>query len=231
LELRARGEARSDLTTSYVGEGKLSAASGIFSTEVRVVVVVRKPGELRVEVLSPTDDLLLLATANAERVVQWERGADVCFVSAPCPGALRALLPVSLSPELLTQVLLGAPPALGQPTDREWDEEHGFEVLRGTLGTGEAAVGWHPVERDPRRFEFLPAASAPQWETGFEVQWGQWQGAGTARYPRTIEVALDGSDIALALAFAEMDPSFPLDAGAFEFRCPMGVREQEVGCE
>lgn len=228
--LLARRDARATLAPRWVAEGRLRASQGVFFTDVRLLVVVEAPSRLRIEVLSPTDDLVAIATSNGSRLVVWERGASTCRVGPPCAEGLRQLIPIDWAPEDLVAALLGTPRSM-EPEAIAFDEKRGHSVLRGRVDSQRYTASFAPATRLPARMSRRVDADDGSTRSGWAVEWSRWSDEDTGQpFPR--RVAIEVPDEGIELVFrVEAGGADPVDSAAFEFECPPGVMELPLSCE
>lgn len=77
---------------------------------VRQLVVVREPGDLRLETMSPFDATLALVVTNEDDLTYYDLGNDLVYVGRPNAENLAKLIPLWLEPADIVDVVLGGVP-------------------------------------------------------------------------------------------------------------------------
>ena len=221
-------------THSAVGEAALNRANGdlqqvVARAEIEVNtplttdvihanVVLRAPGDLRLELLTPTGDMLAIFVANESEKRLFRRGEDSCLVHVNCGGDLSGILPLPIQASDLVSILLGGGPRDVQGEDAlRWDSSRGAIVFeeRGGVVT--------------RRIVYLDACSlelkGAEWWTNGELQL-RWQGHETG----SLIFDVPGEGVEVTIRLPVRDESMLVEDDAFEFDCPVGVTPRVMRC-
>jgi hypothetical protein len=143
-------EAVLELARDYVSEGPgtavIEARASQYSDQGglkgKLLLIARRPGHLRMEGLSPTDDSVSVLATDGERFTSYQRGANHCFVGRACPDNVGRFASVPLAADDLVGVLLGRPPIIPHDSaTMKWDGEVGayrLELVGSSAGLGAA---------------------------------------------------------------------------------------------
>lgn len=197
---------------------------------VEQVVLVREPGDVRIETLSPFGTTLTVFTLSGDALQFWDLQAERFIVGASRPEHIGLFIPFALSAADVVRVLLGAPPLdrVAPDPDRytlSWDARRAAYRLRMPLaeGDGELSV-WVKHET----YTLVAAREVDgEGRVVFELRAGRFErervGDAVIEVPGRLEFEMprEGVDISLDLTAAEWNPSL-VDA-LFELREPRGV--------
>ena len=204
-ELLAQVEARRAATQSLRARSRVKAGFGGMWT--RQAVLVRRPAEIRIDVLSPFGLAFAVGVA-AERLWLFPPGEGVRFEGTPRPELLARLVGVPVAIEDLVDILLGVPPmrvAAGSPTasvTADGDAEivvplaDGYQTLWFAAGSG-----------DLRRMEEWTAGGAV-----LRLTFGDYRDG----FPWLVEIAAPGLGQGATLAYDTVERNVALDARLFE---------------
>lgn len=210
------GEAR----VEYYGEGK--ARKG------KLLVMSRPPAELRMEVLSFTDDLISVVVVNEAGFKYFERGNKKCFTGPLCAAPVISRFPLISSPEKLVPLLQGKAPLLPEPHERRLDfnREEGVYVLEAVRGVMRQIV---KVRDDCRS-----VAGMQIWEGDEMIAEFTFDGAidaGGSQIPRRIRLRAPGAKADLSIEYREAKLGYRLEGDPFVFECPKGTEVEELDCK
>lgn len=77
---------------------------------VRQALLVRRPGDFRLETLSPMDSTLAVVVTNDEALTFYDLSDEKAYTGAPTAQNLARLIPLWLSPAQIVRVVLGSVP-------------------------------------------------------------------------------------------------------------------------
>jgi len=77
---------------------------------VRQALLVSRPGNFRLETLSPMDSTLSVVVTNDEELTYYDLAGERAYTGAPSAENLAKLIPIWLSPQQVVQVVLGSVP-------------------------------------------------------------------------------------------------------------------------
>jgi len=195
----------------------------------KLLVMAAAPDRIRVETLSPTDDMLSLLASPGGEFTAFERGGTRCVLGGTCPENTGAFLPVPLSIPQIISLLAGLPPVITH-TDPAL-------VLRRRTGRYELHLQ-DPVsetrqvlELDPFRLDVL-ATRLERDADGLRIRvdFEDYRDRGSYRIPDRIRIRLprDGTDLSLELREVETDLEFAGDP--FTVTCPRGAAVERLLC-
>lgn len=191
----------------------------VVSRQIKGNLVLRQPGDLRLQLLSPTDDLLAVLTVNSEETRYFERGGEGCFIQVGCDGKLGTLLPLPISASELVHILLGGGPEFaGVQNPMEWDDTTGEIVLRETRVNGNERT----LRLDPCSYAFRGA----EWFVdGEEILKARSQEEGVFYFE------VPSENIEVEIRFVAIDRDMEVGDDAFYVECPQGMAQAVSRCE
>lgn len=223
----ARIASRHDVVDRLALDIHASMSSSVLGLDADAIVVARRPRELRVEVLTPTDDLLAMMTANATTFVHYERGSPVCYTGPPCLENTARLLPIPVEVAHLVEFLLGGSPLLvrGVPTV-EWDAYDGFQTLRISQATGAVQrISFDPCDLTVRRVELFQDGVLQM-----RVENDLWAPDGGVWLPMRVRLEFPEQNLVADVSVRASDPWMAVDSSAFVFECPPGAEVVYLPC-
>jgi len=201
-----------------VARTEIEVSHALGTEKVNANLVLRPPGDIRLELLTPTDDLLTIFVANGEETRLFQRGAAECIVQVGCQGDLRGLLPVPIHVVDLVSILLGGGPRnVTSDVPMTWDESTGTVVLREETKEGRRRA----VHLDPCSYDVV---SAEWWEEEILSVRAQFKDK------NTVVFQVPGEGVEVQMTFLLKDPEMMVEDDAFTFECPRGVKEQIHRC-
>ncbi|NUN12536.1 MAG: hypothetical protein HUU55_02740 [Myxococcales bacterium] len=227
LSYLARIASRRELVDHLALDVRATIASSVFGVDARAILVAQRPRDLRVEVLTPTDDLVAIMTANENTFVHYERGASVCYTGPPCLENTARLLPIPMEVANLVEFLMGGSPLLvrGTPT-LEWDAYEGLQVLRIHQTNGNVQrVSFEPCAGHVRKVELFFGGVLQM-----RVENDGWTWSRGVWLPGLVRLEFPEQNLVAELVVLAADPWMPIDHSATVFECPVGVEMVYLPC-
>lgn len=114
---------------------------------VRQALLVSRPGNFRLETLSPMDSTLAVVVTNDEDLTYYDLAGERAYTGAPTAQNLARLIPLWLSPAQIVRVVLGSVPfdiVDVQPSDWDltWDGQKNAWRLEAALPDGGLMEFW-----------------------------------------------------------------------------------------
>jgi hypothetical protein len=197
-------DARRQALTSLRARARLKA--GLAGIWTRQAVLVQRPGEVRMDVMSPFGLALAVGTQH-DVLWAYQPANEVRYEGEATPLNLARFLGAPVTVADLVDVLLGLPPrrdATGQPT----------------LGRG-ADAAWVltlPFDGGTQRLTFdastLELRRAEEWRgdvSALAIDFGDYQNG----FPHALDVAAPVVGSSARLAYDAVEPNVPLDAALF----------------
>ena len=201
-----------------VARTEIEVAHVLGTEKVNANLVLRPPGDIRLELLTPTDDFLTIFVANGKETRLFQRGAKECIVQVGCQGELRGLLPVPIDVGDLVSLLLGGGPRnVTTELPMVWNESTGTVVLE--EGTNQGKM--RRVHLDPCSYDMV---SAEWWEKetlSVRAALGD---------ENTVIFQVPGEGVEVKMTFLIQVSEMIVEDDAFTFECPQGVKEQIYRC-
>jgi outer membrane lipoprotein-sorting protein len=231
-----------ELARDYVSEGPgtavIEARASQYSDQGglkgKLLLIARRPGHLRMEGLSPTDDSVSVLATDGERFTSYQRGANHCFVGRACPDNVGRFVSVPLAADDLVGVLLGRPPIIPHDSaTMKWDGEVGayrLELVGSSAGLG-AAHG--KIQRLWVRHgdgRIVRTTLSVGGKTKVNVIYSEFKRVGEHWMPTRLDVALSRDSTDLRLEYRDIDPKAAIGDDAFSFECPAGTSLEELPC-
>lgn len=108
--LIAEVEARDALLDSSRARAVMEYFGSEGRVRVRQALLVRRPGDVRLETLSPMDSTLSVVVTNDEELTYYDLAGERAYTGAPTAQNLARLIPLWLSPSQIVDVVLGSVP-------------------------------------------------------------------------------------------------------------------------
>jgi len=218
-------------------EGRASQYSDRGGLKGKVLLLLKRPGQLSLSGLSPTDDVVSVLVSDGDRFTAYERGAASCFVGRACPANVGRFASIPLESDELVGVLLGRPPIIPHRADpppaMAWDREVGayrVEVVGDGLDLGLARgrtqVLW-VAHGDGR---IVKTALYEGGKAKVEVTYSDFARVGQTLMPHRLDIRMARESTDLRLDYRDLDLAPDLDANAFVFTCPSGTNLEELPC-
>lgn len=221
------------LPTSVQGLGRLDSYVKGAARKADLLVVVRSPDALQLQVLSPTSDLLAVMSTDGKRFVTFERGGAECHVGNACARNLARMIPIAHhfsgptpAPEQLVQALLGRPPLLDHPRKGlAWDDERG--VYR--IDIGDPTAAHQEVFVHPGSFRFYGTVLYQGTRKLASVAYDGEVGSNGP--PRTLRLRQPEQDLDVTVSLRDVEVGAAVDPTVFDVACPDGTKVIELPCE
>jgi len=197
-------EARRAATTSLRARARLKA--GLAGMWTRQAVLVRRPADVRIDVLSPFGLALALGTGS-ERLWIFPPAEGVRFEGSPSPEMIARFLGVPVAVEDLVDILLGLPPLrapTGVPTATVTAEGE-LEVVV-PLADGYQTLWFAPGSGELRRAEERRTGGV-----ALRLGFGDYRDG----FPWALEVAAPELGRGATLAYDAVERNVDLDATLF----------------
>jgi hypothetical protein len=207
-----------------LADSELSGPDGHFRASE--VLLVEPPTRLRIEVLSMFGVAWVLAT-DGKYLAIYSREEGTVYRGEPSPALLADYLPVPLELPELTELLLGRPPRreIIEPRDVAWEPETGLIRLPLLIeGGGTTTVWFDGASGLLMRCEEIDADGRLR----FDLRIKAYRDVDGMLLGSDISIlALDGVQIRLAYAKAELNPTLAPDL--FRLQNVVGAREVRLG--
>lgn len=235
-------EAVLELASEYIASGpqeavleaRASQYSNAGGLKGKVLILAQRPGRLRMEGLSPTDDSVSILATDGERFTSYQRGQSTCWVGRACPANVGRFASVPLSSDELVGVLLGRPPII--PHDgltMKWDAAVGAYRLELTGGSSDLGMARGRTQRiwvahgDGR---IVRTALLEDGKTKVDVSYSEFKRIGERLLPGRLDVKLAREETDLRLEYRDIDLKTALEPAAFVFECPASTSLEEMTC-
>lgn len=197
-------EARRAARTSLRARARLKA--GVAGLWTRQVVLVQRPSEVRMDVMSPFGLVMALGT---QRDLLWAYSPSdqVRFEGAASPDNLARFLGAPVSVGDLVDILMGLPPArvASRPPTLERSPDAMWLVVLPVEG-GEQRVWFDPATLEPRRAE-----ERRNGVVTFTVAFDEYRDG----FPHALDVKAPLGGSSARLAYDQIETNVPLDGTLF----------------
>lgn len=215
-------------------EARASQYSDGGALKGKVLILLQRPGRLRMEGLSPTDDTVSVLASDGERFTSFVRGDKACWVGRACPDNVGRFASVPLEVDELVGVLLGRPPIIAHDgASMKWDASLGayrVELVGGArdLGMSHGRTQRLWVQHGDGRI--VRAALLEGGRAKVDVRYSEFKRVGGRLVPGRLDIALARDATDLRLEYRDLDLDAELSADAFQFACPQGTTMEELPC-
>lgn len=215
-------------------EARASQYSDSGALKGKLLVLLQRPGRLRMEGLSPTDDMVSVLASDGERFTSFLRGEATCWTGRACPENVGRFASVPLEVDELVGVLLGRPPIIAHAgAAMKWDASVGAYRVELAGAAADLGLSHGRTQRlwvahgDGRivRVALLEGGRAK-----VDVRYSEFRKVGGHLVPGRLDVALARESTDLRLEYREVDVAAELGAEAFVFACPGGTTMEELPC-
>ncbi len=221
-------------------EARASQYSDAGGLKGKVLILAQRPGRLRMEGLSPTDDSVSILATDGERFTSYQRGDTRCFVGRACPSNVGRFASVPLDSDELVGVLLGRPPIIPHSdASMQWDRAMGAYRLDLVGGAADLGMARGRTQRLWVRHgdgRIVRTALLEGGKTKVDVTYSEFKtvrGGPTQAdrvLPGRLDVMLARESTDLRLVYNDIDLATAVDAAAFTFECPAGTALEELAC-
>jgi hypothetical protein len=203
-QLLGRVAERRAARTSLRARARLKA--GVAGLWTRQAVLVRRPDEVRMDVMSPFGLVLAVGTQR-ELLWAYNPSEQARFEGEASPANLARFLGAPVSVGDLVDVLMGLPPArvASRPPTLERAPDQRWLVIVPVEG-GEQRVWFDPYTLDPRRAEEQHGGVVT-----FTVAFDDYRDG----FPRELDVSAPGVGSSARLAYDDVELNVPLDGSLF----------------
>jgi hypothetical protein len=220
------------------GEAVIEARASQYSDrgglKGKLLILAQRPGRLRLEGLSPTDDTVSVLATDAERFTAFQRGSDVCWTGRACPENVGRFASIPLESDELVGVLLGRPPLIPhREASLKWDASAGAYRLELVGDAGDLGMAHGRTQRlwvahgDGR---ILRTSLVEDGKTRVDVTYSEWRRLGGRLVPGRLDIQMARDETDLRLDYRDIDLAPALAAEAFVFTCPGGTTLEELTC-
>jgi hypothetical protein len=197
-------DARRQQYTSMRARARLKA--GLAGLWTRQVVLVQRPGEVRMDVMSPFGLALAVGTQN-DVLWAYSPSNEARYEGEASPLNLSRFLGAPVSVPDLIDLLFGlppqrtatAPPTLGRSSDGGWLISVAFDG------------GTQQLWFDPATLELRRAEERRGDAVALTAEFGDYQSG----FPHSLDVASPAAGSSAKLAYDAVEPNVPLDATLF----------------
>lgn len=204
----------------YYGEGKARKA--------KVEIMGARPDRMRMNVLSFTDDLISVLTADTEGFTFFERGKPHCYTGPPCAAPVISRVPMVSDPAALLVLLEGRVPLLPEPDRQElkFSREEGVYLL--DLARGDVAQRLR-IAPDGRTLR--GASMKKGGDKLFSITFEGRKKAGERFVPKRLRLVSHKPEADLSIEYREVEFGLEFHGDPFSFPCPAGTEVRYLTCE
>ncbi len=194
----------------------------------KVAILVRRPGDVHISTLSPTDDLVGVLSSDGKRFVTFQRGARVCQRGDACPRNMARFLPLAIDNPTFVGMMMGRAVFIdGTPTEAAWDGKVGAYRVELVGGGDQRQLAW--VEHGSGRI--LRTELFRGKDRTFSIDFSDVRSVDGHRIAHRVEIKIARGNTDLRLDFRTVDVNLELADSAFSIPCPDGTTIEELSCE
>lgn len=193
----------------------------------KLMVMAQGRDSLRIEAMTPTDDMLsLLATSNGG-FTYFERGSKTCYRGETCFENIRRFLPLPLEVHQVVGLFSGNPPLLAASSSSlELDKKTGLYLL--TLKNDQGIV--ERLEVDPFSFQVSKVSISGPGTPRVVLNLEEYKPAGSFTIPHRIRARVNKDEMDLSIEIREADTNTEFKGDPFSAACPGGSTLEELPC-
>lgn len=218
--------AREDILYSARANAVMEYFGNDGRVRVRQALLVNRPGNFRLETLSPMDSTLAVVVTNDEELTFYDLTDEKAYTGAPTAQNLARLIPLWLSPSQIVSVVLGSVPfdvvnAAPEDWTMAWDGKRNAWRLQAETHDGGRMEFW--VRNESWVLAGARASDAKD-KTQWEIRTRDFEpvsdGKNATELPTRIRFLMEdeGLDVSLTVRSYEMNPE--LDDFLFELFLP-----------
>ncbi len=209
------------------GEALVTFRAGSERRKGRLYFLVRAPGSLVLEAVTPSDETVATFVMHGGRFISFQAGSEKCVSGVPCARNVATVFPAALDGADVVRLLHGLPPLIegvaAEPKRLEDPPRHHIQI-RGP-GGGAQTVELSPDGRDVLR-STIGDAEGTVLELVYE---DHGAGPGKLRIPRRTEVRAPRQGRVVKLRILEIAATRPKPE-AFSTECPAGLLVEPLPC-
>ena len=204
----------------YYGEGKARKA--------KVEIMGARPDRMRMNVLSFTDDLISVLTADGEGFTFFERGKPYCYTGPTCAAPVVSRVPMVSNPAAMLVLLEGRVPLLKEPDDQQMtiSRKQGVYLL---VLTREDLKQTLRVAPDGRTL--VGAAMKQGGDKLFDITFEGKKKAGAHTVPERLRLVSGKPEADLSIEYREVEFGLQFHGDPFSFPCPVGTEVRYLSCD
>ena len=204
----------------YYGEGKARKA--------KVEIMAARPDRMRMNVLSFTDDLISVLTADGEGFTFFERGKPHCYNGPPCAAPIVSRVPMVSDPAALLVLLEGRVPMLQEPDEKklQFSRKEGVYLLDLVKGDLSQRLRIAPDGRT-----LTGASMSGEGENLFNITFEGRKKAGKRTVPERLRLVSGNPEVDLSIEYREVEFGLEFHGDPFSFPCPVGTEVRYLTCE
>lgn len=227
-----RAEAAAAARRAIVADVRASYYGPKGAAKAKMVLLVRRPADVHISLLTPTDDVLAVMAVFGERFVSFRRGSERCFIGESCPENLGRFSPVALSPRRLNHFLFADPIRVlkGSP-QLAWDSSVGAYRILVDDGIGASQYlwishgTWDVVRNTVFNGETIESEARYGDYTSIETQ------GGPVRVAQRVSLNVPARSIDLRLVFRGLELNIETGDSPYAVSCPEGAEPVALSCD
>ncbi len=224
-ELLQRLQEQDAKVSSLQAVGSLKWARQGERQSVEQALILSRPGNLRLEALSPMGPSLLSLSINKGIAEVYVPGEGRALRGAASDRIMERLFSLPMKVEEALGVLCGRPP-LCSPASAQAKAEAGLWVL--DLDCRDSGLHqqlrMEPVHSDPLSMVIL----SPAGQVLANISWSGFQQLNDLRLPTEIRAEVPGKESRLELRLKELEPNLPIPEERFRLQIPKDVQVEPL---
>lgn len=207
------------LLTYYGDKGRVRA---------RAVILAKRPGWFRIEVLSPFGEAITVMTANGRRIAWLAEGR--LFVGPANRYSLRRMLPMAISPEELVDALLGGIPS-GEGLKAEalsWSGAAWELRLKPTEGEGQIVLTLNEEQNRVREIQLRDAEQVQRLRIVLDDFRKVGEGGEAGELPYRMLAKTQDAEEDFRVRLKEAEVNVDLEDSLFTIEPPSGLKAESL---
>lgn len=214
-------------TENFLAEARIDYYGQGQARKGKLTIMSAPGGQVRMDVLSFTDDLISVLAARDGDFIYFERGQKSCLAGPFCAAPMVSDFPMLADSEQLAGVLQGVLPLLPEPEKETltFSRKEGVYIL--TLAAGDVV---QEVRISPDGLVPTQGLLKRSGKVILKVDFTGRLKVGSRTLSRHVRLRAPQDDIDLSVEFREAEYGYRFKGDPFAFECPAGVDVQLLNC-
>ena len=228
-EILGKANARMASAESLAVYARVWQGDVLMTAPVRMELVVSRPDKLYFAIVDPTGNMLGSLASDGKNFTSFQRGQDTCLTGPACATNVGRLLPITMPPKAIADVLMGGAPTINAVSKRvNWDERAGAYCIVLTAADKTVQEVWVTHGTWLTRRSRVTNAKG---EVVLDLKFSDEKRVGGLLVAHEINLRVPKTKAKqVRIQYREVDLNEPLDDDAFQLTCPKGASPRFLPC-